>query len=536
MSFGKVKRSTGRFLRQVFHRPKSKISRGSVIIIAILFIIFTTALLLRLEPLINSQPIVRAFDPWFQLRVTDYVTENGFGAFFSWYDDSTWVPFGRDMAKTSYVGVPFTSAFFYFLLNGLGIQVDVLTVSLVLPAFMGALTAIVAFFLGRELSNNTVGLFTGIFTAFIPAYLQRTVAGFYDNECIGVFAIVLTTFFFMRGLKRGSMTASVGAGLSLGYLLVSWGAAEFMLGLLALYAFLMLAIGHYSKRLLSSFLITISLGLFIGGLIPRNGFTDLTSFTTLAPIGVAGLLVLYEVWLRVGHYREATASVMAPYMKPILLGLVAPAVGVVSYMLYVGSNALTITPYTSNPILTIGSKFLTVLNPFTRLDQRILASVAEHLPSPWGSFYNTLLVLIFFFPLGMYFLFKRGRDEDWLMVFYGLFSVYFAGSMIRLSLILGPGVAVLAAVAAYNILAPYAKVVTQQSVFERRRFRMSSSLTSEHALTAFAFVGLLLSVNVILGVQYVQAQVGNPEFAQAPLSSASQSTDWQVAMTYVRNV
>ncbi|MFW9957844.1 MAG: STT3 domain-containing protein [Candidatus Odinarchaeota archaeon] len=536
MSFGKVKRSTGRFLRQVFHRPKSKISRGSVIIIAILFIIFTTALLLRLEPLVNSQPIVRAFDPWFQLRVTDYVTENGFGAFFSWYDDSTWVPFGRDMAKTSYVGVPFTSAFFYFLLNGLGIQVDVLTVSLVLPAFMGALTAIVAFFLGRELSNNTVGLFTGIFTAFIPAYLQRTIAGFYDNECIGVFAIVLTIFFFMRGLKRGSMTASVGAGLSLGYLLVSWGAAEFILGLLALYAFLMLVIGHYSKRLLSSFLITISLGLFIGGLIPRNGFTDLTSFTTLAPIGVAGLLVLYEVWLRVGHYREATASVMAPYMKPILLGLVAPAVGVVSYMLYVGSNALTITPYTSNPILTIGSKFLTVLNPFTRLDQRILASVAEHLPSPWGSFYNTLLVLIFFFPLGMYFLFKRGRDEDWLMVFYGLFSVYFAGSMIRLSLILGPGVAVLAAVAAYNILAPYAKVVTQQSVFERRRFRMSSSLTSEHALTAFAFVGLLLSVNVILGVQYVQAQVGNPEFAQAPLSSASQSTDWQVAMTYVRNV
>jgi len=536
MSLGKFRRSSVRFLKQVFHRPKSKISRGSIMLMVTLLIIFTSALLLRLEPLLDSQPVVRAFDPWFQLRVTDYVTENGYAAFFSWYDTSTWVPFGRDMTATSYVGVPFTSAFFYFVLNGIGISVDVITVSLILPAFMGALTAVVAFFLGRELYNNTVGLFTGIFTAFIPAFLQRTIAGFYDNECIGVFAIVLTTFLFMRGLKRGSLSASVGAGLALGYLQMSWGASEFMLGLLALYAFTMLVIGHYSKKLLSSYLITISLGIFLGALIPRNGFGNLTDFTILAPIGVAGLLVMYEIWLRIGGYREATANVLAPHMKPILFGLITPIIGVVSYLIYVGSNTLTITPYSSNPILQIGAKFLSVINPFLRLDQRILASVAEHLPSPWGAFYNTLLILIFFFPLGLYFLFKRGRDEDWLILLYGVTSVYFAGSMIRLSLILAPGVAILAAVATYNILSPYAKVVTQQSVFERRRFRMSSSLTSEHALTAFAFIALLLSVNVILGVNYVSSQVGNPEFAQAPLSGAGQATDWQVAMTYIRNV
>ncbi len=505
-------------------------------LVVTLLLIFTTALLLRVEPLFNAQPIVRAFDPWFQLKVTDYVAENGFSAFFSWYDETTWVPFGRDMAKTSYVGVPFTSAFFYFLLNGIGIQVDVLTVSLLLPAFMGALTAVVAFFLGRELSNNTVGLFAGLFTAFIPAFITRTIAGFYDNECIGVFAIVLTTFLFIRGLKRGSIPASLGAGLALGYLQVSWGASEFMLGLLALYGFIMLVMGRYSRRLLTSYLLTISLGIFIGALVPRNGFDSLTSFTVLAPIGIGGLLVLYEIWLRIGGYRETTASVLAPHIKPILTGLIVPFVGIGAYLLYSGGTELEISPFNSNPVIQIGSKFLTVINPFVRLDQRILASVAEHLPSPWGSFYNILLILIFFFPLGMYFLFKRGRDEDWLMLVYGLTSVYFAGSMIRLNLILAPGVAILAAVAAYNILAPFAKVVTQKSVFERRRFRMSSSLTSEHALTAFAFVGLLLSVNIILGAQYVSMQVGNPEFANAPLTQSGQATDWQTAMTYVRNV
>jgi dolichyl-diphosphooligosaccharide--protein glycosyltransferase len=505
-----------------------------MLFVALLFI-FTTALLLRLEPLIDTQPIVRAFDPWFQLRVTEYVAENGYSAFFTWYDDATWVPWGRNMTTTSYVGVPFTSAFFYFLLNGLGIKVSVLAVSLVLPAFMGALTAVVAYFLGKEIANNTVGLFSALFMAFIPAFLTRTIAGFYDNECIGVFAIVLTSYFFIRSLKRGSVLSGTAAGISLGYLLVSWGAADFMLGLLALYGFLMLVMGRYSKRLLSTYLLTISLGIFIGDLAPRNGFGNLTNFSILAPIGVVGLMVLYEVWLRIGGYREATASRLAPHMKPIIVGLIAPIVGVTAYMIYTGSTELEITPYASNPIVRLGAKFLTVINPFTRLDQRILASVAEHLPSPWGSFYNTLLVLIIFFPLGMYFAFRRGRDEDWFILLYGLTSVYFAGSMIRLTLILAPGVSVLAAIASYNILAPYAKVVTQKSVFERRRFRMSTSLTSEHALTAFAFVGLLLSVNIILGVQYVSFQVGNPEFAQAAISSQSQATDWQTAMTYIRN-
>ncbi|MFW9787112.1 MAG: STT3 domain-containing protein [Candidatus Thorarchaeota archaeon] len=535
MSFGKFRRSTGRFLRKAIHRPKSKISRGSILLAVTLLLIFATALLLRVEPLFNAQPIVRAFDPWFQLKVTNYITENGYGAFFTWYDDTTWVPFGRDMAKTSYLGVPFTSAFFYFLLNSIGIQVDVLTVSLLLPAFMGALTAVVAFFLGRELSNNTVGLFAGLFTAFIPAFLTRTIAGFYDNECIGVFAIVLTTFLFIRGLKRGSIPASLAAGLSLGYLQISWGASDFMLGLLALYGFIMLLMGRYSRRLLTTYLLTISLGIFIGALAPRNGFGSLTEFSVLAPVGIGALLVGYEIWIRIGGYRESTATALAPHIKPILTGLIIPLIGIGAYLLYNSEMDLEISPFNTNPVIKIGSKFLTVINPFVRLDQRILASVAEHLPSPWGSFYNILLILIFFFPLGLYFLFKRGRDEDWLILLYGVTSVYFAGSMIRLNLILAPGVAILAAVAAYNILAPFAKVVTQKSVFERRRFRMSSSLTSEHALTAFAFIGLLLSVNMILSVQYVAMQVGNPEFAQAQLSGSGQ-TDWQTAMTYIRNV
>ncbi|MBD3158713.1 MAG: hypothetical protein GF309_08000 [Candidatus Lokiarchaeota archaeon] len=533
--FSRFKRSAGRFFRRAFHKPRAEISRGSIMLVIALTLIFFAALGLRLAPLINAQPLVRAFDPWFQLRVTEYIADHGYGAFFNWYDDSTWVPYGRNMTKTSYIGVPFTSAFFYMLANSLGISVSVKYVSLVMPALMGALTTIIAFFLGKEISNNTVGLLSSLFMAFMPAFIQRTVAGFYDNECIGVFAIVLGLYFFTRAIRRDSLSSGVMAGLSLAYLRASWGAGNFLLDLFAVYAFVMLLIGRYSKRLLSSYVLTISLGIFLGGLVPRNGFNDLTSFSILLPIGVGFLLVGYEIWLRIGAYRQATAEALAPHMRSIGLGLITSVVSVASYLIYAGGRSLTITPYNTNPLITLGGKFVTAINPFYRLDERIFASVAEHLPSPWSSFYQTIFVLIFFFPLGMYFAFKRGRDEDWLIILYGLASVYFAGSMIRLSLILAPGVAVLSAIAVNRALSPFAKIVTEKTVFERRRFRMSKSLTSEHALAAYAFVGLLLTVNLVLGVQYAINQVQNPEFAASNLDSDTQRTDWQTAMTYVRH-
>lgn len=523
-------------MRQVFHKPKAKISRGSALVVTALTIIFIAALALRLEPLIDAQPIVRAFDPWFQLKVTEYVAENGFGAFFSWFDETTWVPFGRDMTTTTYIGVPFTSAFFYWVANAMGISVSVTTVSIVLPAFMGALTTLVAYLFGREVSNNTVGMLSALFMAFMPAFIQRTVVGFYDNEMIGVFAIVLTMFLFIRSLKRGSAISGTAAGFALAYLLVSWGAGDFILGLFALFGFLMLIGGKYSRRLLTSYLLTVTLGVFLGILIPRNGFGSLTSMTYLAAIGIGGLLAFYEIWQRITTYREATATALTPHMKPIVLGIISPIVGVVAYSIYGSSSELSITTTSSNPATVLGSKFLNVINPFFRLDQRIFASVAEHLPSPWASFYQTLLVLIIFFPLGMYFLYNRGRDEDWFLLLFGATAVYFTGSMIRLSLILAPAAAILAAIAVNGILVPFAKVVTQQSVFERRRFRMSSSLTSEHAIAAFAFVGLLLSVNIVLGVSYVTTGISSPEFAAAKLSDDTQTTDWQTSMTYIRNV
>ena len=46
-------------------------------------------------------------------------------------------------------------------------------------------------------------------------------------------------------------------------------------------------------------------------------------------------------------------------------------------------------------------------------------------------------------------------------------------------------------------------------------------------------IGLLLSVNVILGADYA-ANMSNPEFSPGDVSLGAGFTDWPTAMTYIR--
>ena len=90
-----------------------------------------------------------AFDPLFQYRVTEYIVENGYSAWFTWHDTLSWYPFGRDIATSSYPGIPFTAAFVYQVLHFFGSNISVYNICLYFPAFMGAITCVAMYYLGR---------------------------------------------------------------------------------------------------------------------------------------------------------------------------------------------------------------------------------------------------------------------------------------------------------------------------------------------------------------------------------------------------
>lgn len=81
----------------------------------------------------------------------------------------------------------------------------------------------------------------------------------------------------------------------------------------------------------------------------------------------------------------------------------------------------------------------------------IIASVSEHQPTAWPSFFMDLHFLMFLFPAGVVLCFKELRDEHVFVIIYALVASYFAGVMVRLMLTLTPIVCVSAAVALSSV-------------------------------------------------------------------------------------
>ena len=65
------------------------------------------------------------FDPYFNFRVTKFITERGLYEFWNWFDLRTWYPLGRIVGGTTYPGLLYTAAGFWKVLNALNFPVSI---------------------------------------------------------------------------------------------------------------------------------------------------------------------------------------------------------------------------------------------------------------------------------------------------------------------------------------------------------------------------------------------------------------------------
>jgi len=89
---------------------------------------------------------------------------------------------------------------------------------------------------------------------------------------------------------------------------------------------------------------------------------------------------------------------------------------------------------------------------YAKIHIPIIASVSEHQPTAWPTFFFDLNLLIWAFPAGVYLCFRDLRDEQVFVVIYAVLASYFAGVMVRLMLTLTPVVCVAAAMAISSIM------------------------------------------------------------------------------------
>jgi len=539
-------------LRKVFRREKIvealksvgalriRISHSSLIHASLFFLILFLAFIVRLLP-IRWGYYLSEFDPHYQYYLAKDMVENGFFGPNSWvsrYDYKMWYPWGRNMGA-SYPGLPATMALFYSILNALGIRIvlpqglhplssdPLYNFCILFPVIMGTLTCIVMYFLGKDIGGKEVGLLSALFLALNGSYISRTALGFCDDETVGILGILLFIFFFLRSIEpersiRANAIYAVAAGLSLGYIFASWGASRYALGMALLFVFVLILLRRYTSRLLLSYSITFGISLFITINIPALGFRFLTEATTLVVFGLFLLLCLLE----------ATRYIKTPKRKAMLvIGFLAFGAILLFALSWLGI------------IRPLGDKFISVINPIQRLFIPLIESVQEHRPSAWGSFYYDFGIGILFIPVGLFFAAQNPTNRNLFLIIFGLTSVYFAGSMVRLSLLMAPVFCLLWALALTRILRPFITVMKEAPIIPRRKIGFQAHVGKEFSGAFLIIMLILLTFTLVLpGPNLIYPRVFDHAYSPVtiaagsmPLKPGGTVTDWLYTLTWMRN-
>jgi len=508
-----------------------RVHHSSLLVASLLFIILVLAFVIRLLPM-RWGTYLSEFDPYFQYRVTEHMVENGI---FSWAtgwstmdpsrDFLRWYPYGQEIVRMAFPGLPFTAASSYLILNALGLPITLFEFVVLFPAIMGTLTCLVMYFLGKDIGGKEVGLFSALFLALNAAYIGRTSWGFFDDETVGIFGILLFTLFFLRSIEtekpfKNSLAYAIAAGLSLGYIFASWGAARYPMGMTVLFVFAMLLLRRYSSRLFFSYSTTFGVALFIAVNIPKNGLRFLTDSSVLAVFGVFLLLCIYEA---IGYIKTTK---MKTLFVIIFLALLVFSVLILSWL---------------GLVKGLQAKYLSVLNPFERFTRPIVESVQEHRPAAWGSFYYDFGIGIFFVPLGLFFAVRNPTNRNIFLGIFGLTSIYFASSMIRLTLLMAPALCLLWALALVRLLRPFITILKEVPMLPRRKTRFATRVGKEFSGAVLIIVFLLLMFTFVTGLTSggprVFGQADSPTTlaaASVPVKPAGTVPDWIDTLAWMR--
>ena len=505
-----------------FEAFRFRVSHSSLMVASLLFLVLLLAFLIRLLPM-RWGTYLSEFDPYFQYRITKHTVEKGFLSYANWHDSTdwprSWYPYGRPIGTNSFPGLAFTAAFFYLVSNALGLPITLLELCVVFPAIMAVLTCLAMYFLGKDFGGKIGGIFSALFLALNASYIGRTSWGFFDDETVGIFALILFMFFFLRSIEterslRGTLIYAIAAGLSQGYLFASWGASRYPLGMTVVFVLALLLLRRYSIRLLSSYSATFGIALFMAANVPRLGFKFLLSTEVFAVLGIFVLLCAYEIVHHIKTTKMKTVFIL------VFLAFCAFSFIMLSWLGYVSP---------------LHAKYMFVLNPAAR--PAFVQSVQEHRPAAWGSLYYDLGIGAFFMPVGLFFAVRNPTNRNVFLTIFGLTSTYFAGSMIRLTLLLAPAVSLLWALALVQLLRPFVTVMKEVPAIPRRKTRFATHVGKEFSGALLVVIFLLLTFTFVLPNPRVFSQADTPPTiaaASVPIKPDDTIPDWIDTLAWMR--
>ncbi|KAG1857340.1 glycosyltransferase family 66 protein [Suillus subalutaceus] len=386
--------------------PATVTNTASLLRIIALALISGAAIASRLFAVINFESIIHEFDPWFNYRATKVLASQGFYEFWNWFD-------------------PTACGVIYNLLHALNLPVDIRNICVLLAPGFSALTA---------WATYIAGLLAAAFIGIVPGYISRS--------AIAIFLLMFTFFAWIKALKQGSAFWGTIAAVFYFYMVAAWGGYAFITNMIPMHALVLLLMGRFTGRLYVAYSSWYAIGTLSSMQVPFVGFQPVRTSEHMAALGVFGLLQI------VAFAQLVRAHVSSKQFQELLFGAVI-SVGLIGFFGFVGLTYKGwIAPWTGRFYSLWDTGYAKKYIP-------IIASVSEHQPTAWPSFFMDLHFLIFLFPVGVVMCFRTLRDEHVFVIIYAVVASYFAGVMVRLMLTLTPVVCVSAAVALSTLMDTY---------------------------------------------------------------------------------
>tara|TARA_Y100000310_G_scaffold343159_1_gene449525 strand:+ start:40124 stop:42913 length:2790 start_codon:yes stop_codon:yes gene_type:complete len=225
-----------KILNNFFNKSKSS-WYVSIILIFILWLSYflrTRNLKFLLDKTTNDFILIN-FDGFLFLRYAQQILSKG--AIMA-NDVLRYFPYGFDTTKES----TFLSYFLVYLfkfMNFFNSDVTLNYISVIYPPLLFAVSLIFFFLFLRKILDYKIALLSSFFLAIIPITLPKTVSGLLDKEPLAILFMFMTLYFFFSAWKseklRNVIILAVLAGVSNGLMMLTWGGAQFLFILIALF-------------------------------------------------------------------------------------------------------------------------------------------------------------------------------------------------------------------------------------------------------------------------------------------------------------
>ena len=337
--------------------------------------------------------------------------------YFFWHDIQTWFPTGRNVAATSQGGLQVFGALSFLLVHDVfGVSITLYDWLVILPVFLGAMTAVVFYFLVRKIAGDAAGLFAALTFAVSPPLIERGNLGWFKSEPLAIFLFVaasylMLTVFDKERKVRSRILRGLMGGLLIGYANTAWGGGDYFsaaFGLIfILIPFLNLDMAGYTPAIIS----VSGSTLFRSAVFPRPGVAIVTN-----PVGL--VLIGGTIFTLVAQWAKTWAK-PTEYRSTLL-----------KFLFGFGLAGLTLLSFGLVGGLTL--RYITAIAPWARSGNALVQSVAEHFVPTGADYFTSYAILLCFGMAGALVAFRRRGIPMIYALVFGLTGLYFSAAFSRL--------------------------------------------------------------------------------------------------------